>query len=243
MHTIAKIRTDENTVFSETFNYCTALKNVTFEGVIGQNLNIRWSPLSADSIRSIITHLSDTAQGKTLTLSRTAVENAIANGEFGDAVSIEPGSISGGGSFYSNPIYLSEGDRLKVELTVSDNHFYPTATYDETKYGYFMEDPQYWGASLFYDPNGEWTPPDHRSFIHTATADGSFVIEGYFAQYTIDDTTPDAIFSIRAVLIDEDGNEITGENLYSAVETSGVSNIGGWDALEASKSNWNISLV
>lgn len=50
-----------------------ALVNFTVEGVIGNNINFKWSPkLSKDSITSIITHLS-TTQGATLTLSAAAV--------------------------------------------------------------------------------------------------------------------------------------------------------------------------
>ena len=247
MESVEKIllKDDGSQRFNNSFVQATALKDITFDGVIGLDINFQHSTkLSADSIRSIIEHLSDTEPPagqpkKTLTLSRTAVENA----DFGDAVSIAPGTINGGGDFYSNPIYLNAGDRLKVELTVSNDHFFPTATYDETKYDYYMADPQYWGVSLYNRANGQWSGPDQRSFVHTATGEGSFVIEGYFAQYTIDETTPDAIFSIRAVLVDEDGNEITGENLYSAVEIGGISNIGGWEALRASKKNWTISLA
>lgn len=85
LHTIAKIRCDENTLFSNTFleghdlaTQISPLKNITFEGVIGQNITFtkQHVNLSADSIRSIIEHLSDTASGKTLTLSKKAVESA-----------------------------------------------------------------------------------------------------------------------------------------------------------------------
>ena len=82
LRTIGMIRCDENTFFSETFNYCNVLANVNFEGVIGQNINLKWSPLTADSIRSVITHLSDTASGKTLQLKKTAVESAFTDEEW-----------------------------------------------------------------------------------------------------------------------------------------------------------------
>lgn len=83
LHTIAKIRCDENTGFTETLDYATALENVTFEGVIGKNLNVRWSKkLSKDSITNIVSCLSDTASGKTLTLSKTAVNNAFTDAEW-----------------------------------------------------------------------------------------------------------------------------------------------------------------
>lgn len=83
LHTIAKMRADEDTAFSNAFDFCNALQNVAFEGVIGQNLNIRWSTkLSKDSISNIVSCLSGTASGKTLTLSKTAVNNAFTDAEW-----------------------------------------------------------------------------------------------------------------------------------------------------------------
>ena len=91
LRTIAKIGTDENTQFTSAFDYAYSLENVTFEGVIGQNLNIRWSKqLSADSIRNIIEHLSDTAEGKTLTLSQTARTKAFTDAEWDALIATKP---------------------------------------------------------------------------------------------------------------------------------------------------------
>lgn len=58
------------------FTNARALGNVTIEGVIATSIDIHWSPLSYDSIISIISHLSDTASGRTLTLSKAAVNKA-----------------------------------------------------------------------------------------------------------------------------------------------------------------------
>ena len=64
-------------VFSGTFSSCGALKEVRFEGVIGQNLDMTMSPsLSKDSIISIVNALSETASGKKLSLSKSAVNKA-----------------------------------------------------------------------------------------------------------------------------------------------------------------------
>ena len=83
LYTIAKIRCDEDTLFTNAFDYCNTLQNVTFDGVIGQNINVRWSTkLSKDSITNIISCLSDTASGKTLSLSKTAVNNAFTDAEW-----------------------------------------------------------------------------------------------------------------------------------------------------------------
>jgi hypothetical protein len=59
------------------FYNCTSLVNIEFEGVIGQNIGFRNSTkLSAKSLVSIVEHLSDTASGKVVYLSTTAVNNA-----------------------------------------------------------------------------------------------------------------------------------------------------------------------
>lgn len=41
------------------FNSCTSLATITFEGAIGQDINFQWSPLSVDSMKSVITHLKN----------------------------------------------------------------------------------------------------------------------------------------------------------------------------------------
>ena len=234
LHTIAKIRTDENTVFNNAFNYCTALKNVTFEGVIGQDINIRWSPLTADSIRSIIEHLSDTASGKTLTLSKKAVNNADFGGQairidgtYAEVIRINP-------IINIDPEDIPEGGCIRYELVVDDNHYIETATWDNENYEDYHEDPNYWIVGLLDDREG-YTSPNHRY------VDGNCEI--WFERYR-DNGIP-AIFGIRAVIVDANGNEVTGENLYNGVvEVEGkVSDATSWEALAASKPNWTISLV
>ena len=54
------LRNDGTNTFSDTFKDCHALTDVTFTGVIGQNVfNVQWSPLSHDSLVSIINALQD----------------------------------------------------------------------------------------------------------------------------------------------------------------------------------------
>lgn len=77
VETIDKIIVNENNVYTNWFGGCKIIKNITFEGVIGNNLNISGcTALTIASIENIINHLSDTSTGKTLTLSLTAVDNA-----------------------------------------------------------------------------------------------------------------------------------------------------------------------
>ena len=75
------IKDDGSQTFQNSFNNCTSLTTITFEGVIGQDINFQWSPLSAASIESVITHLSDTATGKTATFSVSAVNTAFETAE------------------------------------------------------------------------------------------------------------------------------------------------------------------
>lgn len=83
LETIEKIILKDGLPFNGWFASCKALKNVTFEGNIGNNITFKDSPLlSGDSIANIIGCLSDTASGKTLTLSQTAVESAFTDMEW-----------------------------------------------------------------------------------------------------------------------------------------------------------------
>lgn len=103
LHTIEILRVTKECIFATAFRSCEALKNITIEGEIGNSFDLHWSTkLSKESIRGrlateeeiamgknlftstidgntyyggIINVLSDT-QGATLTLSRTAVDNA-----------------------------------------------------------------------------------------------------------------------------------------------------------------------
>ena len=73
LKTIRLLKLDDagTKTFPSTFNSCTSLENITIEGVIGQNLDIHWSPLTHESIMSIINHLGTIATAKTLTLGTT----------------------------------------------------------------------------------------------------------------------------------------------------------------------------
>jgi hypothetical protein len=71
--------TNKCSSFSSTFNYCNNLKNLTFmEGSeIVASLNLKWSTsLTKASIENVINTLSSSTSGLTLTLPKTAVNNA-----------------------------------------------------------------------------------------------------------------------------------------------------------------------
>lgn len=83
LETIEKIVLKDGLTFSGWFDSCKALRDVRFEGSIGNNITLQYSTLlSGASIENIIGCLSDTASGKTLTLSKTAVNNAFSETEW-----------------------------------------------------------------------------------------------------------------------------------------------------------------
>ena len=81
VETIDKLIVPENLQYVKAFQGCANLKNIVFDGVIGQDINFQWSTLlTRTSIESIVNHLSDSAEGKTLTLSKAAVDEAFKGG-------------------------------------------------------------------------------------------------------------------------------------------------------------------
>ena len=82
LETIPLVHINENLSFTAWFSSCGNLKNLTFEGVIGQSgIDLRWATLlSKASIENIISSLSSTAEGKSITLNKKAVNNAFGEG-------------------------------------------------------------------------------------------------------------------------------------------------------------------
>lgn len=65
--------------FDRTFGYSPKIENVVVTGTIGQDIDFQYATyLSKASITNIIEHLSTTSSGKTLTLSKKAVNTAFA---------------------------------------------------------------------------------------------------------------------------------------------------------------------
>lgn len=59
IETVEKLIVSENTAMTYTFNYAQELKNIIFDGVIGRNLEIHYSPLTVESMKSAILHLKN----------------------------------------------------------------------------------------------------------------------------------------------------------------------------------------
>ena len=83
LHTIEIIRSNEKTLFDQqVFHNCYELQNIKIEGVIASNISFHDNPkLTKDSITSIVNALSVTT-GATLTLKKTAVNNAFTTDEW-----------------------------------------------------------------------------------------------------------------------------------------------------------------
>lgn len=90
LKTIDKFIVTEQLPYSNAFFNCTSLENLTIEGVIGQDgFDVQWSTkLSNESIISIINALSTTASGKSVTLSKVAVESAFGSTESEEWISL-----------------------------------------------------------------------------------------------------------------------------------------------------------
>lgn len=83
---VKKITAYPAAVWKNSFDGCTALTHVIFDGTIGANgLNLQWSTgLDKESIESVILALSTQTSGLSVTLSKTAVDNAFPPDENGE---------------------------------------------------------------------------------------------------------------------------------------------------------------
>ena len=243
--TIKKIIITESNTFSSWFSESKLLKNIAFEGTIANSINFSsCTKLSADSIRNIVNHLSGASSAKTLTLSKTAVDTAFANNDtmLCGVASTATGSV--GSYIRSEPIQLMAGETIKVTIERSidnDNHT--------------VDDYANWWAALCDTSSGD-TPVGDDCLTYTATTSENLSVNWYFYADSAEAVLNPVAIRVRIVKIDENGVEITGDNLYS---TSVVDNAdmyvlpedGGrvgshsleWSAAVSSKSNWNFSLV
>ena len=82
--TIRELTVTANVTYTNCFDGLDKLVNITFKGEIGRNISFSYSDkLSKASIQSIVSHLSDTETGRTLTLKTTAINNAFTGGSTG----------------------------------------------------------------------------------------------------------------------------------------------------------------
>lgn len=210
LKTIDSIVPAKNTGISHAniFAGCGSLENVTIDGEWLNTVSFSdCTQLCADSIKSIISHLSDTAEGKSLTLSQEAVDKANASGAF-DGISA---NVHGANYYFqttpSFTMSLNAGERVKVTLEVEDGHHYADfgwmATLNPTDW--------YVGMSIGGEPN-------IREAIVTGGIEWAY--SGQLSIHIYYGTGGEASFNykVRVVRVDADGNEIDGENLYNIPE-------------------------
>ena len=70
------LKDDGSNLLGTMFNTCVSLTDIVIEGVIGDDFDIKHSPLNKESIISIVEHLSTTASGKTVSFKKSAVNKA-----------------------------------------------------------------------------------------------------------------------------------------------------------------------
>lgn len=83
---IDKLVVKDSLTFSNTFNNCDALKEIIIEGVIGESISFYVSPLTKESIISVINALSSTTSGKTATFKKSAKEAAFIADEWAELI-------------------------------------------------------------------------------------------------------------------------------------------------------------
>ena len=221
---VEKLVVKKGSTYGTGFKGCQALKDIVFEGEIGNDISFSDSPLSKASIENIVEHLSDTTTGKTLTLNKAAVESAFPSEEVVeltpfdgvthasegiDLIDNGDGSITANGtsesyaSFRFKEFSLEKGVEYIFSAEYSSNHSgtaCPIFVYDK-------------------DGNMIGGAPVSPNSPYTFTADS----DGYYAEFTFE-----------ANAYGEYDNLTVCPKLTKKVT---------WDALIATKPNWTITLV
>ncbi|MBQ4556514.1 MAG: hypothetical protein IJA60_02570 [Clostridia bacterium] len=70
---VQKIYSTAKVQYTNAFQNCESLVDIEFDGVIANDIDTHWSPLSKVSIESKVSHLSDDVSGKTATFNKAAV--------------------------------------------------------------------------------------------------------------------------------------------------------------------------
>ncbi len=79
---IERLICGETNVFSSNaFQYAIGYEYIGFEGVIASSINVSWSPLNKESLTKLLSTLSDTATGQTVSVNLEAVNKAFETSE------------------------------------------------------------------------------------------------------------------------------------------------------------------
>jgi len=224
LQTIRKLilKNDGSQPFTYVFGNCPALENIVIEGVIGQNgFDTHWSTkLSKDSITSIVNALSDTATGKTLTLSKEAVEAAFGSGNIQLSPSFDADFLANRGYTVTDnqdgSVTISGGTEQSAGCISFSPGAVPQGTYELSH----LETGEGAGVGLdvtIYDANGDSVS---NFALHSGNKTQITIEEGY-------------TLSLEIGPYGEYDNKIFKPTLNRL----------GWESLQDSKPNWTISLV
>lgn len=84
------LKDDGTDEFKDTFLQTTALTDIVIEGVIGNSIDLSYSPLNRASIENVMNALSTTTTGTDATFNKTAVEEAFTTDEWNALVANKP---------------------------------------------------------------------------------------------------------------------------------------------------------
>ncbi len=90
MKTIRELIVSDEKSWTNMFLNCTSLENITITGTVSKNIDFQWSPLTADSMRHLVSVLSDTAEGQTITFNKAAKEAAFTEDEWETLIETKP---------------------------------------------------------------------------------------------------------------------------------------------------------
>lgn len=221
LKTIEKIVVNKKATYSYWFSQCYALENVVFEGEIGNNLDMQaCTLLSKESIESVITHLSDTATGKTLSLSKAAVEKAFENNRTEIPIGLTTTQEG------ANVTATDNGDgTITLNGTIDTDTFFEVGHPTDT----FLA-----GAYTLSIPHN-----DYGTFYVTL-----YDLEGqYLAMYDEWSNGEEITFTASKDFTMTAQLYVMGSAEFNAVIITKPTIYQDWDSLAATKPNWTISLV
>ncbi|MBE6662270.1 MAG: hypothetical protein E7606_03185 [Ruminococcaceae bacterium] len=212
----------ESCTFDRTFVLSSKIENLVLtDSVIGQDLSLGQAPkLSRNSIENVICCLSDTATGKTLTLSKEAVEAAFGSGNIQLSPSFDADFLANKGYTVTDnqdgSVTVSGGTETSVGYISFSPGALPQGTYELSH----LETGEGAGVGLdvtIYDANGDSVS---NFALHSGNKTSITIEEGY-------------TLSLEIGPYGEYDNKIFKPTLNRL----------GWESLQDSKPNWTISLV
>lgn len=86
---VDKLTFPENCVLTNAFQNCTSLTEIRFGGKISGSLDMHWSPLSKESIENIVSALSDTVSGFSVTFGEEHINSLYTDAEWEELVALK----------------------------------------------------------------------------------------------------------------------------------------------------------